>query len=171
VDKVQVILLGFIKCNPGWIESWFPNKEETARYAQHEIPPGEAYVLTYSPEFDSRRKESAKLNSLGMVAEIVKDFKDHITEGVAWYVFNVLPRTHIDADRSRWPWALLKGALEVGPWSSEEKALDLDLITQAFSAHKRVHRTKEKINDAQVNETQLCKIRPYDSPDRQTDAL
>jgi hypothetical protein len=93
VDKVQVILLGFIKCSPGWIESWFPNKEETARYAQHEIPPGEACVLTYDPEYDSRWKVSVKLESLGIVAQIVKDFTGHITEGMAWYVSAFPPQT------------------------------------------------------------------------------
>lgn len=73
----------------------------------------------------------------------------------------------IDPDTSRWPWALLQGVLDHGPWSPDERALDLDLITQAFSAHRRIHRTKDKINDAQVDETQLCKLRPYDSPDDQ----
>lgn len=98
VSAYPVVLLGFLKCNPDWVESWFPKQQETLNPEYADMPKGEGYVLTYmwNRENPERLAQSVKLAALNpvtgflnngtMEGGIVKNFypPTKYLEGTVW---------------------------------------------------------------------------------------
>lgn len=96
LDALSNVMLGFAKCNQGWVETWFPSSDELAKLkGTKSLADGEGYFLKYDAA-DGKRLAVSVSSDWQPPGDHIHDNLSY-NEGAPWYAFGDQFRTvHAD---------------------------------------------------------------------------